>query len=95
MKKELNKVTQSKVANALQLLSNANDAMIEAIMQAVNDNEDKEISYEDSNYGYTETCYIKFNEEGELFMFDDYDNELVAIKNLSADDLYDICIKMY
>lgn len=100
MKRELSKVAQSKVANALQLLSNANDAMIEAIMQAVNDNEDKEMSYEEnidkySNCGYTETRTIKFNEDGELVMFDDCDNELVAIEDLSADDLYDICVKMY
>ena len=100
MKRDLSKVTESKVSNALQLLSNANDAMIEAIKQAVNDSEDKEMSYEEnidkySNCGYAETRTIKFNEEGELVMFDDCDNELVAIKNLSADDLNDICVNMY
>lgn len=99
MKRELSKVAESKVANALELLSNANNAMIEAIMQAVNDSEDKEMSYEEnvdkySNCGYTETRTIKFNEEGELVMFDDCDNELAVINDLSADDLYDICVKM-
>ena len=99
MKRELSKVAESKVANALQLLSNANNAMIEAITQAVNDSEDKEMSYEENvetynNCGYTETRTIKFNEEGELVMFDDCDNELVAIEDLSADDLYDICVNM-
>jgi hypothetical protein len=100
MKRELSNVAESKVTNALELLSNANNAMIEAITQAVNDNKDKEMSYDEnvdkySNCGYTETRTIKFNEEGELVMFDDCDNELVAIEDLSADDLYDICVKMY
>jgi hypothetical protein len=100
MKRELSKVAESKVTNALELLSNANNAMIEAITQAVNDNKDKEMSYDEnvdkySNCGYTETRTIKFNEEGELVMFDDCDNELVAIGHLSADDLHDICVKMY
>lgn len=100
MKRELSKVAESKVANALELLSNANNAMIEAITQAVNDSKDKEMSYEEnigkySNCGYAETRTIKFNEEGELVMFDDCDNELATIGDLSADDLYDICVKMY
>ena len=100
MKRELSKVAESKVANALELLSNANNAMIEAITQAVNDSDTKEVSYEEnvdkySNCGYTETRTIKFNEEGELVMFDDCSNELVAIEDLSADDLYDICVNMY
>ena len=100
MKRELSKVAESKVANALELLSAAKNAMSNAIEQAVIDNEDKKMSYEEdvdkySNCGYTETRTIKFNEEGELVMFDDCDNELVAIKNLSSDDLYDICVKMY
>ena len=100
MKRELSKVAESKVANALELLSNAKNAMIEAITQAVNDSQCNEMFYEEnvdkySNCGYTETRYIKFNEEGKLVMFDDCDNELVAIKNLSADDLNDICDKMY
>jgi hypothetical protein len=58
------------------------------------------MSYEESvhkysNYYYTEIRTIKFNEEGELVMFDDCDNELVAIEDLSADDLHDICVNMY
>ena len=100
MKRELSKVAESKVAYALELLSEANNAMIEAIMQAVNDSEDKEMSYDEnidnySNCGYAETRTIKFNEDGELVMFDDCGNELVTIGDLSADDLYDICVKMY
>lgn len=102
MERELSKVAESKVANALVLLSNANNAMIEAITQAVNDSEGKEMSYEENvdKYsngvcGYAETRTIKFNEEGELVMLDDCDNELAAIEDLSADDLYDICVKMY
>ena len=100
MERELSKVAESKVANALELLSNANNAMIEAITQAVNDSEDKEMSYDEnidkySNCGYAETRTIKFNEDGELVMFDDCDNELTSIEDLSADDLCDICVKMY
>ena len=100
MKRNLSKVAESKVANALELLSNANNAMIEAITQAVNDSEDKEMSYDEnvdkySNCGYVETRTIKFNEDNELVMFDDCSNELVAIEDLSADDLYDICVNMY
>ena len=101
MKRELSKVAESKVSNALELLSNAKNAMIEAINQAVNDSEDKEMSYDEnidkySNCGYAETRTIKFNEEGELVMYDDCDNELlVGIKEFSADDFYDICVNMY
>jgi hypothetical protein len=88
------------VANALALLSDVNNAMIEAITQAVNDSEDKEVSYDEnvdkySNCGYAETRTIKFNEDNELVMFDDCGNELVAIEDLSADDLCDICVNMY
>jgi hypothetical protein len=100
MKRNLSKVAESKVANALALLSDVNNAMIEAITQAVNDSEDKEVSYDEnvdkySNCGYAETRTIKFNEDNELVMFDDCGNELVAIEDLSADDLCDICVNMY
>ena len=99
MKRKLSKVAESKVSNALELLSRANNAMIEAITQAVNDSEDKEMSYDEnieySNCGYAETRTIKFNEEGKLVMLDDCDHELTAIDDLSANDLLNICVKMY
>ena len=86
---------QNKIKTALEMLSKANAAMIEAISAAVNESENEEVNYTESNkYDGGEERTIKYNENGELMMFDDCDNELVAIDDLSADDLYDICLQL-
>ena len=87
--------SQNKVQTALEILSKANVAMIEAISAAVNESENEEINYTESDkYDGGEERTIKYNEDGELMMYDDCDNELVAIDDLSADDLYDICLEL-
>lgn len=91
----MNTTTQSKnkLQTALEMLSRANIAMIEAISAAVSESENEQVNYtESSKYDSGEERTIKYNENGELMMFDDCDNELVSIDDLSADDLYDICL---
>lgn len=91
----MNTTTQSKnkLQTALEMLSRANIAMIEAISAAVSESENEQVIYTESNkYDGGEERTIKYNENGELMMFDDCDNELVSIDDLSADDLYDICL---
>ena len=88
-----NTQSQNKLQTALEMLSKANIAMIEAISAAVNESENEQVIYtESSKYDSGEERTIKYNENGELMMFDDCDNELVSIDDLSADDLYDICL---
>jgi len=88
-----NTETQNKIKASFEMLSKANVAMIEAISAAVNESE--EVIYTESDkYDGGEERTIKYNENGELMMFDDCDNELVAIDDLSADDLYDICLEL-
>lgn len=93
----MNTTTQSKnkLQTALEMLSKANVAMIEAISAAVSESENEQVNYtESSKYDSGEERTIKYNENGELMMFDDCDNELVSIDDLSADDLYDICLEL-
>ena len=88
-----NTQSQNKLQTALEMLSKANIAMIEAISAAVNESENEQVIYTESDkYDGGEERTIKYNENGELMMFDDCDNELVSIDDLSADDLYDICL---
>lgn len=88
-----NTQSQNKLQTALEMLSKANIAMIEAISAAVSESENEQVIYtESSKYDSGEERTIKYNENGELMMFDDCDNELVSIDDLSADDLYDICL---
>ena len=84
------------IGDALNLLSQANEAMINAIIAAVKEDGDS-VSVEetiDESCGYTELRFIRFNEDGDLCVFDDADNELYLIEDLSADQLYDICVKI-
>ena len=84
------------IGDALNLLSQANEAMINAIIAAVKE-DGSSVSVEetiDESCGYTELRFIRFNEDGDLCMFDDADNELYLIEDLSADQLYDICVKI-
>ena len=90
-----NKESQNKIQAALEILSKANVSMVEAIGAAVNESENGEVKYTESGkYDGGEERTIKYNENGELMMFDDCDNELVAIDDLSADDLFDICLEL-
>lgn len=92
----MTKKLTKQIGDALNLLSQANDAMINAIIAAVKEDGDS-VSVEetiDESCGYTELRFIRFNEDGDLCMFDDADNELYLIEDLSADQLYDICVKI-
>lgn len=90
-----NTQSKNKLQTALEMLSKANVAMIEAISAAVNESENEQVIYTESDkYDGGEERTIKYNENGELMMFDDCDNELVSIDDLSADDLYDICLTL-
>ena len=85
------------IGDALNLLAQANNAMINAIIAAVKESEDGCIDYTlsspiDANYDENRT--IKYNEDGNLCMFDDYDNEVGIIEDLTANELYDICLKI-
>ena len=77
--------TQYRVAIALELLSQANVAMITAIETAVKESDTEEVKYNERT--------IKYKGYGELVMVDEYDHE-TNIDDLSADDLYDICLQL-
>ena len=92
----MTKKLTKQIGDALNLLSQANDAMINAIIAAVKE-DGSSVSVEetiDESCGYTELRFIRYNEDGDLCMFDDADNELYHIEDLSADQLYDICVKI-
>ena len=86
------KITKE-IGEALNLLSQANDAMINAIISAVKEKGSVPLE-EVMDGGYTEQRFIRYNDDGDLCLFDDADNELYQIEDLSADQLYDICIKI-
>lgn len=97
MGNDISKVAQSKVSNALNLLSQANNAMIEAILQAVKDSDTNSIDYEVTiveSCGYTETRTIKSDEDGNIAVFDEDDNECIHVEDMSADDLFEICAQL-
>ena len=86
-----------KFANALNLVSQANSAMIEAIEDAVRENEDGDVSYYetiDDSCGYEEDRYIRYNDDGDICVFDEDDNELYHLEDLTANELFDICAKL-
>ena len=90
---------RKQIGDALNLLSQANDAMINAIIAAVKESEDGEIDYVETcscgiDSGYDENRTIKYDDDGDLCMFDDYDNQIGLIEDLSANELYDICVKI-
>ena len=88
------------IGDALNLLSQANDAMINAIIAAVKESEDGEIDYVETcscgiDSSYDENRTIKYDDDGNLCVFDDYDNLMIGlIEDLSANELYDICVKI-
>lgn len=87
------------IGDALNLLAQANNAMINAIIAAVKESEDGCIDYVEIcscgiGSSYDENRTIKFNEDGNLCMFDDYDNEIGKIEDLTTNELYDICLKI-
>lgn len=91
----MTKETEKKVSDALVLLADANVAMIRAIEQAVGEC-GGELCYYEEQDGYSpEARTIKYDEDGELALFDDCDNELCAIEDLTADVLYDICNSLF
>ena len=85
-------MTQDLIKEGYDLLSQAREKMITAITDVV---EAKgSIEYYDRIEFGNELRVIKYNEDKNLFMFDDCDNELVAVEKLTADDLYDICLQL-
>lgn len=84
------------IGDALELLSEANNAMIDAIVRAVADSDKKEISYKvmvDIREGVSEVRTIKANADGDLsIFFNNSENDYFLIEDLSADELYNICL---
>lgn len=79
-----------KTMAALNLVSEANNAMIEAITMAVK--EEEEISYvvTDEN-DMSEEYTISENEDGVLMAYDSEGWDYKAIEDMSADELFNIC----
>lgn len=95
----MTKKLTKQIGDALNLLSQANDAMINAIIAVVKNSEDGEIDYTETcscgiDSGYDVCRTIKYNEDGNLCVFDDYDNQIGLVEDLSANELYDICLKI-
>ena len=93
------KELENHIAKAFDLLGEANDAMINVIVEAVKESEDGCIDYVETcscgiNSSYDENRTIKFNENDELCMFDDYDNQIGIIEDFTANELYDICLEI-
>lgn len=89
--------TTKKIGDALELLSQANSAMIDAIIDAVAENEDGEISYSvtiDESCGYTEERIVSPNDDNEWCIFDENGNEIQHLEDATADELYEICVKI-
>lgn len=94
----MTKKLTKQIGEALNLLSQANNAMINAIIAAIKENEGYIDYVETCSCGngstYDENRIIKYNENGDLCLFDDCDNEIGLIEDMSADELYVICIKI-
>ena len=92
----MKKNVSNEIVSALNnLLAQANNAMINAIISVVQENGDA--TYEetiDDTCGYTELRFIRYNEDGDLCVFNENGNELYYIEDMSADQLYDICVKI-
>ena len=87
---------KQKIADALNLLSVANGAMLTAIFEAANDN-GGELTYSatiDESCGNIENRVIGGNEDNEWCIFDENGNEIQHLEDATADELYDICLKI-
>ena len=80
---------ESKIGYALDILSIANDAMIEVIQEATYENGDK-LYYSVNG----EKRYIGGNEDDDWCIFDENGDEIAHLEDLSADELYEICINI-
>ena len=79
-------------ANAFNLLSQAKEEMINGIIKIVD--EEGLVSYNelvDEHNGYSEDRYIRYNENGDLCVFNENGEELYHLNDLSIDELYSIC----
>ena len=80
-----------RVADVLEKVSQANSAMIDIIKEAVD--EKGEVSYEvvvNGTFDIRETRTVALNDDGEYMVFDENDDEVQALEDLSADDLFNI-----
>ena len=80
-----------RVAEVLEKVSQANSAMIDIIKEAVD--EKGEVSYEvvvNGTFDIRETRTVCLNDDGEYMVFDENDDEVQALEDLSADDLFNI-----
>lgn len=80
-----------RVAEVLEKVSQANSAMIDIIKEAVD--EKGEVSYEvvvNGTFDIRETRTVGLNDDGEYMVFDENDDEVQALEDLSADDLFNI-----
>lgn len=82
---------EKRVAEVLEKVSQANSAMIDIIKEAVD--EKGEVPYEvvvNGTFDIRETRTVALNDDGEYMVFDENDNEVQALEDLSADDLFNI-----
>ena len=82
---------EKRVADVLEKVSQANSAMIDIIKEAVD--EKGEASYEvvvNGTFDIRETRTVALNDDGEYMVFDENDDEVQALEDLSADDLFNI-----
>lgn len=88
--------TNNKIGKALTMLAEANNAMINAIIEKVQEN-GGEIDFEttiDESCAYTETMLISTNENGEYCIFNENGYVVEHLEDLTANELYDICLKI-
>ena len=82
---------EKRVAEVLEKVSQANSAMIDIIKEAVD--EKGEVYYEvvvNGTFDIRETRTVGLNDDGEYMVFDENDDEVQALEDLSADDLFNI-----
>ena len=82
---------EKRVADVLEKVSQANSAMIDIIKEAVD--EKGKVSYEvvvNGMFDIRETRTVGLNDDGEYMVFDENDDEVQALEDLSADDLFNI-----
>lgn len=89
----MSEIVQEKMINALNMVAQANSAMIDAIETAVNENE--EVSYivrDENNEDLYEEYTISVNEDGVLMAYDSEGWDYKPVEDMTANELFNICV---
>lgn len=78
------------IREGFDLLQRAKIAMLTAIAEKVI----KDGVFVYADYVEPENRHVKYDEDGNLSMCDEYDNVILRIEDLNASDLYDICCQI-